>query len=101
MIRRRIRGHMHSHGIGRHTEAENNVTAARAVESLAQMLGDNKYFMGPTACGVDATVFAFVAGTLCKTFDSPMRTKMEGMNNLVAYSKRMFAEFYPDFAKEG
>jgi glutathione S-transferase len=99
MIRKKIRGHLHGHGLGRHTEAENNVTAARAIEALAQMLGDNKYFMGPTACGVDATVFAFVAGSLCKTFDSPLRTKLESMNNLVAYSERMMAEFYPAFAK--
>jgi glutathione S-transferase len=99
MIRKRIRGHLHGHGLGRHTEAENNVTAARAIEALAQMLGDNRYFMGPTACGVDATVFAFVAGTLCKTFDSPMRTKLESMNNLVAYNERMMAEFYPAFAQ--
>jgi glutathione S-transferase len=98
-IRKKIRGHLHGHGLGRHTEAENNVTAARATEALAQMLGDNRYFMGATPCGVDATVFAFVAGTLCRTFESPMRAKMEGMNNLVAYNKRMMTEFYPQFAQ--
>jgi glutathione S-transferase len=98
-VRKGVRGRLHAHGLGRHTEAENNVTAARAVESLAQILGDNPYFLGAAPCGTDATVFAFVAGTLCKTFDSPLRTAMEGMSNLVAYSHRMMARYYPGAAQ--
>jgi glutathione S-transferase len=94
-VLKRVRRNLYAQGLGRHTESENSATAGRAIESLAQILGDNPYFMGPTPCGVDATVFAFVAGTLCKTFDSPLRAKLEGMNNLVAYSERMMAEYYP------
>ena len=29
----------------------------------------------PEPCGADATAFAFVAGALCQTFDSPLRTQ--------------------------
>lgn len=94
-VRRRVRRNLHGHGVGRHSEAENNRMAARAVDALSQMLGDNAYFMGPRPCGVDATVFAFTAGTLCATFDSPLRTKMASTSNVVAYAQRMMAEFFP------
>jgi glutathione S-transferase len=98
-IRKRIRRSLHSHGLGRHSEAENNLMAARAMDGVSQMLGDNRYFMGATPCGADATVFAFVAGALCPLFDSPLRTNVQAMPNLVAYAQRMTAEYYPAFAQ--
>lgn len=96
-VRKRIRKNLHAHGLGRHAEAENNVTAARAIDALSQILGDNKYVMGATPCGVDATVFAFVAGALCNIFQAPLRSKMESVPNLVAYRDRMMAEYFPAF----
>jgi len=98
-VRKSIRRTLHGHGLGRHSEAENNLMAARALDAVSQMLGDNRYFMGATPCGADATVFAFVAGTLCSTFDSPLRTKAEATPNLVAYAQRMMSEFFPAFAR--
>ena len=98
-VLKRIKRNLWGHGLGRHNEAENNLMAARAVDAVSQMLGDNRYFMGAAPCGADATVFAFTAGALCPTFDSPLRTKMEATPNLVAYAARMMSEFYPAFSK--
>lgn len=98
-VRKQIKRTLWGHGLGRHNEAEKEVMAARAVDAVSQVLGDNRYFMGAAPCGADATVFAFVAGTLCPTFDSPVRKKMEATPNLVAYAQRMMAEFFPNFAK--
>ena len=39
------------------------------------MLGDNQYLMGDEPCGADATAFAFIAGSLCPLFDSPVHDK--------------------------
>jgi glutathione S-transferase len=97
-VRRGIRRTLHGHGIGRHTEAEMNSMASRAVDSLSQVLGDSDYFLGPEPCGADATVFAFVAGGLARTFDSPLRAKLESTPNLVAYSDRMMQQFFPKYA---
>ena len=93
-VRRRIRATLHRHGIGRHSEAETTTMAARAIEALAQILGDNRYFLGAQPSGADATVFAFVAGCLTPVFSSPVRDKLASMNNLVAYHDRMMKEFY-------
>jgi glutathione S-transferase len=94
----RIRGTLHRHGIGRHSEAETTTMAARGIDALSQILGDNRYFLGAQPCGADATVFAFVAGTLTPVFPSPVRDKMAGAANLVAYHDRMMKEFFPAFA---
>ena len=99
MVLRQIRRNLHGHGIGRHSEAETTAMASRGIEALAQILGDNRYFLGAAPAGADATVFAFVAGALTTHFESPLRDKMQTMQNLVAYRDRMMQEFYPEFAK--
>ena len=98
-VRRSIRRTLHGHGIGRHSEAEMTTMASRAIDALSQILGENRYFLGAQPCGADATAFAWLAGCLVPVFDSPVRDKMEGAANLVAYRDRMMQEFYPAFAK--
>jgi len=95
IVRRKVRGYLHSHGIGRHSEAEMTVMASRAFDALSQILGDNKYMFGTEPCGADATAFGFLAGAMSKTFESPLHTKAQSLPNLVAYRDRMLAEFYP------
>jgi hypothetical protein len=55
--------------------------------------------MGAEPTGVDATIFAFAAGTLCPTFDTPLRTAAERLDNLRRYVGRMTARYYPDRAE--
>jgi len=98
-VRRSIRRTLHGHGIGRHSETEMTTMASRAIDALSQILGENRYFLGAQPCGADATAFAWLAGCLVPVFDSPVRDKMEGAANLVAYRDRMMQEFYPAFAK--
>jgi hypothetical protein len=52
--------------------------------------------MGDEPKGVDATMFAFVAGTLCPHFETPIRTAAEQHANLRRYVGRIAARFYPD-----
>jgi glutathione S-transferase len=98
-VLKKIRRNLHGHGIGRHTETETTALAARGIESLAQILGDNRYFLGPAPAGADATAFAFIAGALTAHFESPLRDTMERMENLVAYRDRMMREYFPEFAR--
>ena len=99
MVRKRIRKNLHGHGVGRHTETEMTEMAGRCIDALSQILGDNHYLLGDEPCGADATAFAFVAATLTPVFDSPVRDKMQSVDNLVAYRDRMMAEFYPNFGR--
>jgi glutathione S-transferase len=99
MVRAKVRRNLHGHGIGRHSEAEMTVLSDRAADALSQILGDNRYLMGDEPCGADATAFAFIAGGLTPVFETPARTKLESLRNLVAYRDRLMAEFYPNFGK--
>jgi glutathione S-transferase len=97
-VRRSVRQKLRAHGLGRHSEAELTELGIRAIEALAQILGDHRYLLGQAPCGADATAFAFVASTLARTFTSPLQAKAQSLPNLVAYHERMMAEFYPGFA---
>ena len=52
--------------------------------------------MGSEPLGADATIFAFVVGTLCPIFDTPIRGAAERRDHLKHYAGRMAARFYPD-----
>jgi len=95
-VLKRIRRNLHGQGFGRHSDAEKAAMAGRCIEALAQVLGDNRYFMGAQPCGADSTVFAFIAAGLTPYFQSPVQQKLAATPNLVAYHERMMAEFYPD-----
>ena len=99
LVRRRIRRNLHSHGIGRHSEAEMTGMVARGIDALSQIMGDNRYFLGDSPSGADATVFAFLACGLTPHFNSPLRDKMQSVSNLVAYHDRMMREYFPAFAR--
>jgi glutathione S-transferase len=97
MIRRKVAKALWAQGIGRHTNEQIVELGIRDIEALAAIIGDKPFLFGETPCGADATVFACVAGTLCKITDSPIRTAAEGMPNLVAYSDRLMTAYFPKF----
>jgi glutathione S-transferase len=99
MIRRKVRGALQGQGMGRHAEAEIQALGIRSIEALADFLGDKPFFFGANPTGVDATVFAFVAGVLCPVFASRTRTAAEQRENLRRYVGRMTARFYPELGE--
>lgn len=96
MIRRKVRGALHGHGLGRHSNEEIRALGEKSVNAIADFLGEKPFFFGAEPTGVDATVFAFVCGLLCPHFTTPTRTATEGHENLRRYVGRMTARFYPD-----
>jgi glutathione S-transferase len=95
-IRRKVRGALRAHGMGRHNPSEITALATRSIDAVAAYLGTNPFFMGSEPVGVDATIFAFAAGTLCPIFETPIRSAAERHDNLKLYVGRMAARFYPD-----
>ena len=101
MIRRQVKRNLWGHGMGRHSRSEICRLGGMALDALSGVLGDNRYLMGDSPCGADATVFGFVAGALCPHFDSELLTHAQGHANLVGYNKRMMKEFYPELSGDG
>jgi glutathione S-transferase len=98
-IRRKVRQNLHGHGMGRHRPDEIAALGTRSIDAIAAFLGAKPFFMGDEPLGVDATMFAFVAGTLCPIFETPIRSAAERHDNLKRYVGRMAARFYPDFGE--
>jgi glutathione S-transferase len=95
MVRRQLRKTLRGHGMGRHSAAEIVALGTRSIDAISDYLGPKPFFMGVEPTGVDATMFAFVAGTLCPLFATPIRTAAERHDNLKRYVGRMTARFYP------
>jgi glutathione S-transferase len=98
-IRRQLKRTLYGQGMGRHNRAEIVALGTRSIVAIAEFLGTKPFFMGSEPTGVDATIFAFVAGTLCPHFDTPLRTAAECHNNLRRYIGRMTARYYPDLGE--
>jgi glutathione S-transferase len=96
MVRRKVRQNLHGQGLGRHTGPQIAALAARSIDAVAAYLGGKPFFMGAEPLGIDATVFAFVAGVLCPAFESPIRNAAERHDNLKRYVGQMAARFYPE-----
>ncbi|MBI3436804.1 MAG: glutathione S-transferase N-terminal domain-containing protein [Proteobacteria bacterium] len=95
VVRRQVRQSIKAQGLGRHSAEDAHRLGIRSIDAIAEFLGTKPYFMGPSVCGVDATVFAFVAHALCPVFDSPIRTAAQRHDNLKRYVGRMTARYYP------
>ena len=96
MIRRKVRRALYGQGFGRHSPGEIVMLGTRSINATADFLGAKPYMMGAEPTGLDATAFAFIAGTLCPLFETPLRTAAERHDNLRQYVGRMTMRFYPD-----
>ena len=95
-IRRQVRRALYGQGMGRHTPAEIIALGTRSIAAIAEFLGTKPFLMGTEPTGIDASIFAFVASTLCPQFNTPLRTAAERHPNLGGYVGRMTARYYPD-----
>ena len=106
LIARMVRGKTlksaKAHGLGRHAQADIDRLAIRDLAALSALLGTKPFLMANRPCAADATVASFVAGVLCPTFETPIRTAAEGFANLVDYTRRITARYFaavsPDHA---
>jgi glutathione S-transferase len=96
LVRRKVRRALHSHGMGRHSQAEIMRLAIRSIDAIADYLGGKPFFLGAEPVGVDATIFAFVAGALCPLFESSLRSAAERHDNLRRYVGRMTKRFHSE-----
>jgi glutathione S-transferase len=99
LIRRKVRNALHAQGMGRHSPGEIAELGTRAIDAIADYLGQKPFFMGAEPASVDATMFAFAAGVLCPRFDMALRNAAGRHDNLKRYVGRMTARYYPDLTE--
>jgi glutathione S-transferase len=83
------------HGMGKHTKDEIYEIGCRDIQALSDFLGDKDYFMGDRPTILDASAHATLANIIKVPMDSPLRNQATKLANLVAFSDRMTAKFYP------
>jgi glutathione S-transferase len=98
MIRRNIVKRFWQHGVGRFNAQEIAVLGMRDVETLATLIGDKPYLVGPTPCAADASVFAMLVLLMDPATRSATHDAALAKPNLVAYRDRIMKKYFPDFA---
>ncbi len=94
MVRRQVRRDLRGQGFARHSPSEVASLACRAIDSVANFLGDKPYLLGDSPCGADAGVFPVIANLLCPLFDTEARRHAESHTNLVAYAARLRQRYF-------
>ncbi|XP_018612818.1 failed axon connections homolog isoform X2 [Scleropages formosus] len=93
-----VKREMYGHGIGRYPKEEVYALMEKDMRTLATLLGDKKYIMGPKLSSVDATVFGHLAlamWTLPGT--RPEQLIKSELINLAMYCDRMRRKFWPEW----
>jgi glutathione S-transferase len=96
LIRRDLHKKLHHQGTGRHTYEEVVAMGAADLDAVAELLGDRPFLLGDAPRTVDATVFAFLEGTLGYPVDSELTKHAKSHSNLVAYRKRIRDTWWKD-----
>lgn len=95
MIQRELKKTLHGHGIGRHTPDRIYGFGQADIRAVADWLGDKPFFMGETPTGADATMFGMLVNLVETPFDGPLTDEAKAHANLVAYTERCRALWYP------
>jgi glutathione S-transferase len=98
LVRRKMLGSLKAQGAGRYTDAEREALTIKAVQSLADILGDKPYLTGYARSATDGTALAFLLAGLCPTFESAIRREIQRHPNLMAYAERMRECYFPETA---
>ncbi|KAM9001200.1 failed axon connections homolog isoform X2 [Petaurus breviceps papuanus] len=93
-----VKREMYGHGIGRFSEEEIYMLMEKDMRSLAGLLGDKKYIMGPKFSTLDATVFGHLAQAMWTLPGTRPERLIKGeLINLAMYCERIRRKFWPEW----
>ncbi|KAH0622168.1 hypothetical protein JD844_024237 [Phrynosoma platyrhinos] len=93
-----VKREMYGHGIGRFSEEEIYTLMEKDMRSLAGLLGDKKYIMGPKLSTLDATVFGHLAQAMWTLPGTRPERLIKGeLINLAMYCERIRRKFWPEW----
>ncbi|XP_077145789.1 failed axon connections homolog [Ranitomeya variabilis] len=93
-----VKREMYGQGIGRFSEEEIYRLMEKDMRSLAGLLGDKKYLMGPKFSSLDATVFGHLAQAMWTLPGTRPERLIKGeLINLAMYCERIRRKFWPEW----
>lgn len=99
-LRRSVRKTLYRQGTGRLSQEEREILAVRAFSSLDALLGDAPYFGGDVTCGSDASIAAFLAGTMTPAFHCPYISVVKQYPRLITYAQRMMQRYHLPYPQD-
>ncbi|KAK1170403.1 hypothetical protein AOXY_G7242 [Acipenser oxyrinchus oxyrinchus] len=96
-----VKREMYGHGIGRFSKEEIYALMEKDMRTLATLLGDKKYIMGPQLSTVDATVFGHLAQAMWTLPGTRPEQLIKGeLINLAMYCERIRRKFWPEWCDD-
>ncbi|XP_076862453.1 failed axon connections homolog [Brachyhypopomus gauderio] len=93
-----VKREMYGHGIGRFTREQVYALMEKDMRTLATLLGDKKYIMGPRVSTVDAAVFGHLAQAMWTLPGTRPEQLIKGeFINLAMYCERIRRKFWPEW----
>ncbi|XP_072528817.1 failed axon connections homolog isoform X2 [Salminus brasiliensis] len=93
-----VKREMYRHGIGRFSKDEVYALMEKDMHTLATLLGNKKYIMGPKVSTVDAAVFGHLAQTMWTLPGTRPEQLIKGeLINLAIYCERIRRKFWPEW----
>lgn len=96
VYRKKIRGQIMGHGMGRLTLEEMFELGKEDIDSLANFLDKKSYFMGAQPTSLDASAYGILINTLGCPIESPLKDYALTKSNIFDYCRRMQARFFPE-----
>jgi glutathione S-transferase len=97
--RKNFLNQLHMQGMGRHSFEEVNWIGSVDLIAVSDFLGDKAFFFGDKPTGVDATIYAHVAGIIDVPINTPCARVGRQRKNLVDYCRRMRERFFSDLPR--
>ena len=95
IARRGVLRALHGQGFGRLSEAAILARAARDLDALVALLGEQEHLLGRPAA-IDATLYAFLASALRPPFGGPLQAAVAARPSLVALCDRFERRWFPE-----
>lgn len=99
LMKRAFSKQLYERGMGRHSEDVIIAQGKADLDALAELLGDQPYFLGDRPSSIDACVFGFLGVSLYVKGDNPLYRYGASHQNLMRYCERMREQYFPETLK--
>jgi glutathione S-transferase len=97
-LRRNMRSTLYLQGTLRHSDEDIMSFAIADWQAILSLMSDGAYFFGERPSSIDAALFGALATTLMTPVQSPVRNFLRTQPECVAYTERIFAQYFPELA---
>lgn len=94
VARRGVQAQLQGHGMGRHGAEEIAALGCADLTALADLLGDQPFFLGEAPTSLDACAYGFLANILLVDLDTALRRHARSLPQLGAFCERMRTRYW-------